>query len=146
MSSNSARITPTSALAAQSQNSRSEFWIGDRGASCYIRNDASKMYCVSPPPSNRREVITGDGTRLRVECVGNIDGGFHGRSEEHITLCDVSYVPDLKFNISSFHKTQQTHVIILDAQLEPAPWGKVLPSLARRADRTCERAGLRPVL
>ena len=126
VSSSSARIIPTSALAAQSQNSRSEFWIDDRGASCYIRNDASKMYCVSLPPSNQREVITGDGTRLRVECVGNIDGGFHGRSEEQITLCDVSYVPDLKFNMFSFHKTQQTHATILDAQLEPTPLGKSL--------------------
>ena len=40
---------------------------------------------------------------------------FHGRSDEPITLIDVSYVPDLKFNLSSFHKAQQTHVIILDA-------------------------------
>ena len=46
---------------------------------------------------------------------GNIDVVFHGKSEEQITLCDVSYVPDLKFNIFSFHKAQQTHVIILDA-------------------------------
>ena len=40
---------------------------------------------------------------------------FHGRSEEQITLVDVSYVPDLNFNIFSFHKAHQTHVIILDA-------------------------------
>ena len=40
---------------------------------------------------------------------------FHGRSDEQIRLIDVSYVPDLKFNIFSFHKAQQTHVIILDA-------------------------------
>ena len=41
---------------------------------------------------------------------------FHGRIDEPITLCDVSYVPDLKFNLFSFHKAQQTHVIILDAE------------------------------
>ena len=40
---------------------------------------------------------------------------FHGRNDEYITLCDVSYVTDLKLNIFSFHKAQQTHVIILDA-------------------------------
>ena len=39
---------------------------------------------------------------------------FHGRSEEQITLIDVSYVSDLKFNIFPFHKARQTHVIILD--------------------------------
>ena len=40
---------------------------------------------------------------------------FTGRSDELITLCDVPYVPDLRFNPFSFHKAQQTHVIILDA-------------------------------
>ena len=49
VSSSSARIIPTSAFAAQSHNSRSEFWTGDSGASCHMTNDASKMYCVRPP-------------------------------------------------------------------------------------------------
>ena len=40
---------------------------------------------------------------------------FHGRSEEQITLIDVSYVPGLNFNLFSFRKAQQTLVIILDA-------------------------------
>ena len=106
VSSSSARISPTSAFAAQSHNSRSGFWIGDSGPSCHRTNDASKMYCVRPPLPDQREEITSDGTRLRVECVGNIDEVFHGRSEEKITLCDVSYVPDLKFNIFSFHTAQ----------------------------------------
>jgi len=30
-------------------------------------------------------------------------------------LCDVSYVPGLGFNLFSFHKAQETHIIILDA-------------------------------
>ena len=42
--------------------------------------------------------------------------GFHGRSDEPITLCDVSYGPSLKFNIFSFQKAQQKHVIILDPE------------------------------
>ena len=79
-----------------------------------MTNDASKMYCVRRPPSDKREVITGDGTRLKVQCVGNIDVVFHGRSEEQITLCDVSYVPDLIY-FFSLRKAQQTHFIILDA-------------------------------
>ena len=48
-----------------------------------------------------------DGTRVKVECVGNIDVISHGRSDEPITMTDVSYVPDLKFNLFSFHKAQQ---------------------------------------
>ena len=95
--SSSAQITPNIAFTVQSHNSRSDFWIGDSGASCHMTNDACKMYCMRPPPSGQQEVITSDGTRVRVECVGNIDVVFHGRSDENITLCDVSYVPGLKF-------------------------------------------------
>ena len=51
------------------------------------------------PPSDQREIIASDGTRLRVECTGNIDVVFHGTSEEQTTLWDVSYVPDLKIDI-----------------------------------------------
>ena len=98
VSSSSVRIIPTSAFAAKSHNSRSEFWIGYSAASCHMTNDACKMYCVRPPPFDQKEVIASDGTRLKVECVGNIDMIFHGRSDEPITLCDVWYVPDLKFN------------------------------------------------
>ena len=115
VSSSSARIVLTNAFAAQSHNSSSDFWIGDSGASCHMTNAASKMYCGRPPPSDQRGVVTSDGTRLRVEYIGNIDVLFHGGSEEQITLIDVSYVPDLKFIFFSFHKAQQTHVIILDA-------------------------------
>ena len=105
----------TSAFAAQPQNSRGDFWIGDSGASCHMTNNTSKMYCVRPTLPGQKEVITSDGTKLREECVGNIDVVFHGRREEQITLCDVSYIPYLKFNLFSFHKVQQTHVITLDA-------------------------------
>ena len=71
--SSSARVVPTSAFAAQSQNSHSDFWIGDRGVSCHVTNDASKLHCVRPPPLDQRGVVTSDETRLRVECIGNID-------------------------------------------------------------------------
>ena len=78
VSSISARIIPTNAFAAQSQNSRSDFCISNSGASCHMTNDASKMYLRETPLSDQRQVITSDGTRLRVECVGNIDVDFHG--------------------------------------------------------------------
>ena len=115
VSNRSARILPNRAFAAQPQNSRSDVWIGDSGTSCHMTNDASKMYCVRPRPLDQRGVITSDGIRVRVEYIDHIDVLFHGRSEEQITLIDVSNVPDLKFNFYMFHKVQQTHVIILDA-------------------------------
>ena len=69
------------------------------------------MYCMRP----LRET-TSDGTRQRVEYFGNIDVVFHGMKEEPITLCDVSYITGLRFNLFLFHKVQQAHVIILDAE------------------------------
>ena len=63
--SSSAQTTPNSAFAVQSHNSRSDFWIGDSGASCHMTNDACKMYCMRPPPPGQQEVITSDGTRVR---------------------------------------------------------------------------------
>ena len=40
---------------------------------------------------------------------------FHGRREEKITLCDVSYVPDLKFNVFCSTRHSIHMIIILDA-------------------------------
>ena len=54
-----------------------------------MSNDASKMYCVRLPLPDQWEVTTSDGTGLRVECIGNIDVFFYGKSDEPITLCDV---------------------------------------------------------
>ena len=68
-----------SAFAAQSKDSRSDVWICDRGVSCHMPNDATTIYCVSLLPSGQREVITSDGTRLRVEYVENIDVVVHGK-------------------------------------------------------------------
>ena len=104
-----------SAFAAQSKDRHSNVCIDDSGASCHMTNDARGMYCVRPLLSDQREVITSVGTRLSVEYVGNNDVVFHGRSDEPITLCDVSYIPDLWLSLFSFYKAQQTHVIILDA-------------------------------
>ena len=97
----------SSAFAAQSKNnSSSDVWIGGNGTSCHMTNHASNMYCVRRPPSDQWEVTTSDGTRQRVEYVGNIDVVFHGRSDEPIAMCDVLCVPGLRSNRFSFHKAQ----------------------------------------
>ena len=134
-----------SAFVAYSQNSRRDVWIGDSGASCHMANDTSKMYCVRPPLPDQREVTTSDGTRLRVECIRSINVIFHEKSDEPMTLCDVSYVPDLKFNLFHFIRHSR-HMLLFLMQLEHTPWRKILLSHTRRVDRTCERASLRPAL
>ena len=74
-----------------------------------MTNDASKMYCVRPPPSDKREVTTSDGTRYRVEYIGNVDVVL----TNHVVRCLVC--TGLEIQYFSFHKVQQVHVIILDA-------------------------------
>ena len=42
------------AFTAQSKGSTIDVWIGNSGASCHMTNEASKMYCVRPPPRSTR--------------------------------------------------------------------------------------------
>ena len=90
---------------------KTDVWIGDSGTSSHMTNDATKMYDVRPPCPDEAKITISDGTRRRVKQIGNIDVVFHGRTDEPITLCDVS----LCTWFSSFQKAQKTHIVILDA-------------------------------
>ena len=46
--------------------------------------------------------------------VGKLDLVFHSRADHPVTLHDVSFVPDLGFNLFSFHVVQEKHEIILN--------------------------------
>ena len=39
---------------------------------------------------------------------------FYGKTDQRITLIDVSYVPGLEFNLCSLHTVQRTHLIVSD--------------------------------
>ena len=39
---------------------------------------------------------------------------FHSRTDHPVTLHDISFVPDLGFNLFSFHVVQEKHEIILN--------------------------------
>ena len=49
-------------------------------------------------------ILIGDNSRLEVECVGSVDVEFHGHTDARVTLNDVSYIPDLGFNLYSVHQ------------------------------------------
>lgn len=57
----------------------------------------------------------GDGTKERVECVGNIDVVFHGAAAVPVKLRDVSYAPGLGRNFFSLYVVQRTHKVVFDA-------------------------------
>ena len=49
-----------------------------------------------------------------MQFVGKLDLVFHSRTDHPVTLHDVSFVPDLGFNLFSFHVVQKKYEIILN--------------------------------
>ncbi|CAN0141708.1 unnamed protein product [Ascophyllum nodosum] len=50
----------------------------------------------------------------KVQFVGKLDLVFHSRTDHPVTLHNVSFVPDLGFNLFLFHIVQEKHEIILN--------------------------------
>ena len=104
-----------SAFVVQSGSSEDGVWIADSGASCHMTHDRTRAYNVRPPPLGRETITIGDRRGIKVEYIGNMDVIFHGKSNQRITFVDVSYVPDLGFNLYSLHAVQRAHLIVSDA-------------------------------
>ena len=51
---------------------------------------------------------------------------FHSRTDYRVTLHDVSFVPDLGFNLFSFHVVQEKHEIILNKTGAHLPGGRLV--------------------
>ena len=91
-----------------------DVWIGDSGATIHMTRSAELMYDTKPPSPHRSRIILGDGFIRKVQFVGKLDLVFHSRTDHPVTLHDVSFVPDLGFNLFSFHVVQEKHEIILN--------------------------------
>ena len=104
-----------SAFVVQLGSSEDDVWIADSGVSCHRTHDRTRIYNVRPPPPGRETITIGDRRRMKIECIGNMDVIFHGKSDQRIRLIDVAYVPDLGFNLYSLHAVQRTHMIVSDA-------------------------------
>ena len=72
------------------------------------------MYGTRPPSLHRSRIILGDGSIRKVQFVGKLDLVFYSRTDHPVTLHDVSFVPDLGFNMFAFHVVQEKHEIILN--------------------------------
>ena len=79
-----------------------------------MTRSADLMYDTRPPSPHRSRIILGDESIKKVQFVGNIDLVFHSRTDYPVTLHDVLFVPDLGFNLFSFHVVQEKHEIILN--------------------------------
>ena len=91
-----------------------DVWIGDSGAYSHMTRSADLMYDTRPPYPHRSRIILGDGSIKKVKFVGKLDFVFHSSTEYPVTLHDVSFVPDLGFNLFSFLVVQEKHEIILN--------------------------------
>ena len=89
-------------------------WIGDSGATSPMTRSADLMYDTRPPSPHRSRIILGDRSIKKVQFIGKIDILFHSRTDYPVTLYDVSFVPDLRFNLLSFHVVQKKHEIPLN--------------------------------
>ena len=91
-----------------------DVWIGDSGATTHMTRNADMMYDTKSPSPHRSRIILGDGSIRKVQFVGKLDLVFHSRTDHPLTLHDISFVPDLGFNLFSFHVVQEKHEIILN--------------------------------
>ena len=91
-----------------------DVWIGDSGATTHMTRNADLMYDTRPPSPYSSRIILRDGSIKKVHFVGKLDMVFHSRTDHPVTLHDVSFVPDLGFNLFAFHAVQEKHEIILN--------------------------------
>ena len=91
-----------------------DVWIGDSGATTYMTRNVDLMYDTKPPSPQRSRIILGDGSIKKVQFVGKIDLVFHSRTDYQVILHNVPFVPDLGFNLFSFHVVQEKHEIVLN--------------------------------
>ena len=91
-----------------------DVWIGDSGATSHTMGSADLIYDTGPPSPHRSRIILGDGSIKKVQFVGKLDLVFHSRTDNPVTLHDVSFVPDLGFNLFSFHVVKEKQYITLN--------------------------------
>ena len=91
-----------------------DVWIGNSGATTHMTWNADMMYDTRPPSPHRSRIILGDGSIKKVQFVGKLDLIFHSRTDHPVTLHDVYFMPDLGFNLFSFHVVQEKHEIVLN--------------------------------
>ena len=91
-----------------------DVWIGDSGTTTHMSRNVDLIYDTRPPSPHRSRIILGDSSIKKVHFVGKLDLVFHSSTNHPVTLHDVSFVPDLGFNLFSFHVVQEKHEIILN--------------------------------
>ena len=102
-------------------------WIGDSGATS---RRAVLISCTTQgPPSLTDLELLGDGSIKKVQFVGKLDLVFHSRTDYPVIFHGVSFVPDLGFNLFSFHVVQEKTCDHPEQDRSPlAGWSPRVPS------------------
>ena len=86
----------------------------DSSATSHMTRSPDLMYDTRPPFPYRSRIILNDGLIKKVQFVVKLDLVFHSKTDYPVTLYDVLFVPDLGFNLFSFHVVQEKHEFILN--------------------------------
>ena len=115
-----------------------DVWLGDSGETTHMTRDADMMYDTRPLSLYGSRIILGDGSIKKVQFLGKLDLVFHSRTDYPVTLHDAAFVPDLGFNLFSFHVVQETPEIFLNKTGAHLLGGRLV--LPRRSNGSSLRA------
>ena len=95
--SETANVITESKLTPKELTEDNELWIGDTGASKHLTKTNKGLVAVRPAKSNESFTM-GNGQTARAREVGTLIGTIKGKK---VTLTEVSYTPEAKFNLCS---------------------------------------------
>jgi len=93
---------------------RTQWWVGDSGASVHGTSSARHMYSLRTPATDESRLIVGSSEEMTVELIGDLDVVLHCDEDVVVTLKDVAYIPGLRYEPMSFNIIQESEQTILD--------------------------------
>ena len=72
------------------------------------------FYNTRPPTPEESRLIVGTGEVMQVKCVGDLDMALYCDEDVVVTLREVSFVPGLWYELTSFNIIQETENIVLN--------------------------------
>ena len=72
------------------------------------------FYNTRPPTLEESQLIVGTGEVMQVKCIGDLDVVLHCNEDVVVTLREVSFVPGLWYELTSFNTIQETEDIVLN--------------------------------
>ena len=91
-----------------------QWWVGDSGASVHGTGSMDHFYNTRPPTPEESRLIVGTGEVMQVKCIRDLDMVLHCDEDAVVILREVSFVPGLWYELTSFNFIQETEDIALN--------------------------------